>query len=48
MQMKSAITMVVAAAVADVSAGAAEAVVIIIANRTDFLIFPYGNSFLCL
>ena len=33
MQMKSAITMVVAAAVADVSAGAAEAVVIK-ANKT--------------
>ena len=49
MPIKSALTMVVAAEVAVASAGAAEAVAIIVANRTslDSLIFPYGNSFLC-
>ena len=46
--IKSAITMVVVAEVAVVSAGAAEAVVIIIANRTylDSMIFPCDDSFL--
>ena len=48
MPIKSALTMVVAAEVAVASAGAAEAVVIIIANRSylDSMIFPCDDSFL--